>query len=240
MAKIGLIDVDVAGKSLKKIHSFSKSHPESLSGMRFGRLLAIKKTRENYKSDYWLCKCDCGAEKEIRCDALLNGRTKSCGCFLRESAKERATKHGLNKSKIYGVFYAMHHRCENTKDVAYKYYGGRGISVCDEWSYGGGFEKFYKWAVENGYKEGLTIDRINTDGNYEPKNCKWATRKEQQQNLRRNVKVLCDGETMTLAQASEKYGIPARTIYIRIKQGWNDDDAVKTEINSKYINRRTL
>lgn len=213
---------------------------KDLTGMQFGRLVALKMERESPKSDYWLCRCACGNEKVIRCDSLLSGKTKSCGCLLRESASHRAKKHGMCKSKIYAVFYGMHSRCENTKDVAYKYYGGRGIDVCKEWSGEHGFETFYSWALKNGYHEGLTLDRINTNGIYEPSNCKWSTRLEQQQNIRSNVIVICDCNKMTLRQAEELYGTPPNTIYERLKRGWSDEDAVKTQVQSKFINKKYL
>ena len=164
-----------------------------LTGLRFGRLVAIRENgRTRQGQAMWLCQCDCGNTKTIASSSLVNGLTVSCGCYNREKTIKQNHKHGNahrhKKTKLYEVWCSMIKRCENPNDNGYKYYGGRGIKVCDEWHE---YEPFMKWALENGYKEhdrplDCTIDRIDVDGNYEPSNCRWADWKTQMNNTRRS------------------------------------------------------
>jgi hypothetical protein len=157
--------------------------PLNLEGMRFGRLLVISRdgTRNGYST--WLCKCDCGNEKVIIGKYLKNGKTQSCGCIHKEQLARRSKTHGMSGKRLYRIWHDMKNRCEYAKDKKFSYYGGRGIKVCNEWS--SDFKTFMEWSLENGYKENLTIDRINNDGNYEPSNCRWITMKEQCTNRRK-------------------------------------------------------
>lgn len=120
---------------------------------------------------------------------------------------------GLSNSKLYRKFNGMKQRCYNPNDKNYIYYGARGIGICDEWLYD--FLSFYKWAIESGYKDGLTIERINTDGNYEPDNCKWIPMAAQQSNKRTNIIINVDGEDITVAEYSRRTGIDEGTLYRR-------------------------
>ena len=133
--------------------------PKDISGMKFGKLTAIKAVGKNSKGEHlWECICDCGNRRTVNVSNLLLGRSTSCGC-------SRST-HGLSKTALHSRWRAMRQRCQNDKHPKYKDYGGRGIQVCEEWDES--FESFYQWAIANGYKEGLHLDRINNDAGYSP------------------------------------------------------------------------
>lgn len=155
-------------------------------GIRFGRLTVISYGGKIGTNAAWICKCDCGnITKPIYGSSLRCGRTKSCGCIHREGLIHRNTTHGKYSSKLYGVWNCMKQRCNNPKNNRFHDYGGRGITVCNEWK--DDFQAFHDWAMSNGYAEGLSIDRIDVNGNYEPSNCRWVTMLEQRHNRRDSI-----------------------------------------------------
>lgn len=153
------------------------------TGQRFGRLVVVKAAGRNKQgSALWLCRCDCGGLTTVRGSDLRNGSVKSCGCAKVEACRARITRHGGGGTRLYDIWKGMRARCNNPNHKAYPQYGGRGIKICREWD---DFASFREWALANGYREDLTIDRINNDEGYEPNNCRWASYVEQRHNQRR-------------------------------------------------------
>ena len=212
------------------------------AGDRYGKLTIIKEVEPRYFPSghivrQFLCKCDCGNEVVAGLQMIRQGHRKSCGCIASEGnrthkdviRKDDSTK-CLSETRIYHIWGAMKRRCNNPKSQSYKDYGGRGIKVCNEWQK---FKPFYEWAMENGYTDELTIDRIDVNGNYEPSNCRWATPLEQGSNKRNNRNITYNGITKTLAQWSRETGLSQVVILDRLKRVGLTDDIFAPLYNTK-------
>ena len=194
-----------------------------LTGQKFGILSVIKRAENHNGDTYWLCRCDCGKEIQVRADHLRSNKIRSCGCATGSLITKAKTKHGMRHTHLYGVWNTMIQRCENPQsEEAYLYYA-RGVSVCRDWH---DFTVFRDWALANGYEKGLTIDRIDNDGNYEPSNCRWATKIEQANNKRTNRRIEYNGEIKTLAQWAREYDIDYRKLWLRLERGWDFEKAL--------------
>jgi len=207
---------------------------KNLTGQRFGKLVAIERVGTTSHHALWRCKCDCGNETETISSSLIKGITKSCGCLNKQFTKNLNYTHGMTNTRLFRIWTGMHNRCNNSKDDNYSYYGGRGITICDEWSE---FLPFYNWAMSNGYKVGLTIDRINNNGNYEASNCRWTTAKAQANNRRNNLWYEFRGQTKTISQWSTIYNLQYDSIYTRVKKyGWSIEKALLTPVKIRKSN----
>lgn len=200
-----------------------------LTGQRFGKLEVLGRGGEyvspkGYRAIFWKCRCDCGKEILARGCNLKRGASLSCGCNRIEHPNR--TRHGLTHTRQHSIWQGMLDRCFNPNEPCYKHYGGRGITICEEWKL---FENFYEWAMNNGYRDDLSIDRIDVNGNYEPQNCRWATIRQQQNNTRRNHYLDFNGEHHTIAEWSEITGIKYHKIKDRIdKCKWSVEKALTT------------
>lgn len=180
----------------------------------------------------WHCKCDCGVEKNISADALMRKRQVSCGCYRSEAIAKVTTKHGMTDTRLYYVWNGIKNRCYNANVYEYKFYGGRGITMCQEWK--DDFLSFYSWAIANGYDDSAlrgvcTIDRIDCNGTYCPENCRIISQQEQANNLRSNHKLTFNNETHTIAEWGRITGINQYKIRNRIaKLGWSAERALTT------------
>lgn len=199
-----------------------------LTGRRFGRLLVVEKHGHKGKAVAWLCKCDCGSEVIVRGKDLRSGATQSCGCIHREQLIERNTTHGLCGQRLYNIWGCMVQRCYNSNTPCYNLYGGRGITICDEWRRD--FRSFYDWAMTHGYKDDLTIDRIDNDKGYSPDNCRWITAKEQGNNRSTNRYLDFNGERHTISEWGKLLGIDSETISSRLRRGWSIEKTLTEEI----------
>ncbi len=198
---------------------------KDLTGQKFGWLTALYRLHNYHKkgNSYWLCVCDCGNIAEVRCTSLTSGVTKSCGCG------KRYYSHGKTNTRLYRIFQAMKNRCYNKHTINYKHYGGRGVTVCDEWR--NDFQAFYNWAINNGYRENLTIDRIDNNKGYSPDNCRFVDRKTQARN-RHNIKqYTINGETHCLSEWCEILGLKFDKVRNRVyNYGWNIERALDLEV----------
>jgi hypothetical protein len=188
-----------------------------ITGVKFGRLTALRRVgTTKQRSPIWECRCDCGKIATVSTNHLRNHRIVSCGCYSSEITSERNYKHGETKTKLHNIWIHMRRRCNDKTHDKYQYYGGKGVSVCKEWQ--DDFLAFKSWAIENGYQDGLSIDRIDSNANYEPNNCRWADIETQMNNKSDNRLVTIGGDTKTVAQWAKCLGLTYSCFIGRVRK----------------------
>lgn len=206
-----------------------------ITGQRFGKLTVLRFDKTDKRGEkFWMCQCDCGNLTSVSSYKLRTGYTKSCGCLQQEHRKKGFhKKHGMADTRLYVIWQNMKHRCNDPNNIMYQHYGGRGIMVCKEWL--DGFEHFMRWAQSTGYREGLSLERINVNGNYEPHNCKWITKTQQYLNRTDSHYLTAFGKTQTIKEWADECGIKYDTIERRINQyGWSAEDAVTFKPHTRH------
>lgn len=198
---------------------------KDLTGLRFSRLTVIKRADGARGRVRWECLCDCGNTVIVPAAYLTAGNTKSCGCLNRDSKPNKT--HGMSDTRLYGIWSGMLGRCLEKNNPSYLNYGARGVSVCESWRT---FENFCSWAMLNGYADDLTIDRIDNNGGYCPENCRWATKKMQAVNRRTSVFI----RGKCLKEWAESVGIPYKTLYYRVRHGWDFDRAISEPVHFRH------
>jgi len=180
--------------------------------MKFGRLTVLRLQEVRNHISFWVCRCDCGNEKIARGKNLVSGSTQSCGCYF----IDKMTTHGMSRTRVYRIWSYMRQRCNSPKDIGYKYYGGKGIRVCKRWD--SSFENFF---ADMGHPptDQHTIDRIDSNGDYEPGNCKWSTMQEQNCNRGNNRHITYEGRTLTIGEWAKVVGVDRGTLWHRFKKG---------------------
>jgi len=192
-----------------------------LAGKKYGRLTILEKSEPGpHGASKWKCRCDCGKEVIVWQQSLRSGKSQSCGCLR----KDVNTIHGGRKTRLYRIWDNMKSRCYNPTKSNYKDYGGRGITVCPEWL--SDFGAFQRWAMAHGYRDDLTIDRIDNDKGYSHDNCHWVTVAEQSRNKRSNHKITYKAETKTVDEWAAIFGLAPGTLYSRISRGWDIERAL--------------
>lgn len=214
---------------------FQPNKTRDITGEKFNSLTAIcfdhRDNRYAGGAHFWRFRCDCGNAIVARKNAVVGGNTKWCPQCSRNRFAKLATKHGMHDTRLYREWAGIIQRCTNPNSTSWDRYGGKGISVCDEWKR---FEPFAEWALANGYSDDLTIDRINGTGNYEPGNCRWATYYEQSNNQSTTLFLTYNGETLPLSYWAKRTNIKKRTLYDRIyRYGWPVEKAFNTPVRRK-------
>lgn len=220
---------------------------KDLTGMTFGNLHVDSFCGLNgrHAALYW-CTCSCGNHVIVMGSCLTTHNTRSCGCEAAKLSSERmknnaSSQNGLSNSRLYNIYHNMKDRCYNLKNKRYYKYGGRGIIICDEWlNKENGFMNFYKWSMTNGYKDNLSIDRINNDGNYCPENCRWTNNKIQQNNSTLAHYIHLDRWVFSITIWAEIVGLEFITLSTRIRRGWSIEDAILTPANYKRGERKII
>lgn len=216
---------------------------QNLEGKTMGRLYVVKrigfKYTKNGRYQNYLCRCECGNYCERTISSLNSKGLHSCGCYKKECFEKVAkmpTKarisHGMSNTRLYKIHESMKMRCRNKNSNSYTNYGGRGIDVCKEWER---FEPFAEWAMQSGYNDELTIDRIDNNKGYSPDNCRWATRRNQMENTRRTRKYTIDGETHSITYWARKYGISRSTLFYRLERGMGIEEALTSHGKRRQV-----
>lgn len=224
--------------SYKEQLKFYNEQPNKLIGENFGRAIVkeyIGKDSANRKK--YKCLCNCGNIFITDIYSILNGHTCSCGCLRKEATIAFNTTHGQKYTRLYTTWGNMINRCNNLNNPHYDDYGGRGIKVCNEWLQ---FENFYNWAIQNGYSDTLTIDRINNNKGYMPENCRWITLQMQSRNRRSNHMLTYNGITKSMTEWSEETGISFSAIKTRLKRGWDIEKTLTIPMRSRQCNKEVI
>lgn len=195
---------------------------KDLTGCKFSRLTVISEFGIKNRKRYWDCICECGNRSIVRGSELNYGSSKSCGCLQ----KDKVTKHGNNNKRLFRIWKQMNKRCTDPKHNRYHLYGGKGIKVCTKWT--DSFEAFENWAINNGYSDNLSIDRIDSKDGYKPSNCRWSTTAQQNRNYSRNI--LYKGECAT--DASKRLGGNTNLVRKRVALSWTLEKAFTTPVRS--------
>jgi hypothetical protein len=208
-----------------------------ITGNRYGMLVVEKFAYSKNRKSYWKVKCDCGNEKIVYGGSLKNGDTQSCGCLGKRHRIESIIRHGKTGTAIYRTWVNMKARCNIKSSSRYSCYGARGITVCEEWN--NSFEAFYNYVSQLPHfnEEGYTLDRINVNSNYEPDNIRWATKKDQMNNYRRNHLITYNGKTQTLGQWADELNINRGTLLSRLNNAHWSIERSLTEIPFKGKNQ---
>lgn len=201
-----------------------------LDGQKFGMLYVLRECGKSGTHVLWECQCDCGKVLAVRGDYLKSGHSRSCGCYHPNSRKIQSV--AISETQIYHILEHMKYRCYDVNCYNYKDYGGRGIRVCDEWL--ADSSEFYRWAINNGYQKGLTIDRKDNNGLYSPDNCHWVTRKQQANNRRSSKLMEFNGKIQTVAQWAEELKIDQHTLGCRIRRGWSIEKALTQPLRKRF------
>lgn len=209
-------------KFLRGGGSMGKCTLIDLTNQKFGKLVVLEKDQIKTKSGNakWICQCECGNEVSVIGSHLRSGHTSSCGCNRISNIAQ-----GHAKERIYRTWKKMHIRCSDPNSDRYKWYGGKGIEVCNQWS---SFIEFRSWAYASGYDDTLTIDRINSEKNYSPDNCRWVDMKVQANNRTSNKIVYFEGKEYTVTELAEEKGMLPSTIFNRLKLGWTINRTINT------------
>ena len=208
-----------------------------LTNQRYGNLVVLEYAGRNISGrPLWKCQCDCGNIHYSSTIDLRSGDTVSCGCHKAKALSKATRKHGFSDELLYKRWKSMRKRCQNVNNPMYRYYGGKGITVCDEWN--NDYTKFREWCYANGYNKDikgyeLTLDRIDTNGNYEPSNCRWVNMTTQVRNRSITRKTIFRGEELTIRELADRYHVSYYCLYDRIMKEHKNSELAIYELLAK-------